>query len=486
MKRGVFAGLGALALGLLAGAAAVQPQAGAVDLVLAGGRVMDPESGLDALRYVGIQGAKIAAVSEQPLRGRNVVDVSGKVVAPGFIDLHAHGQGEENNRLQARDGVTTALELEVGVSPVGSWYAERQGHSLIHYGAAVGHIPVRMAVVGDSGTFLPRDEAIRRKLSDSEQRELLEALERGLEEGALGVGMGIAYVPQASREEILNVFQLAARRGVTCFVHVRSAGRLEPGSSIEALQEVIANAAGTGASLHIVHIGSSGLGQTGACLRLIEGAARRGLDVTTEVYPYTAAMTALDSAIFEPGWQERLGISYSDLQWVATGERLTAESFARYREKGGSVIIHLIPEEVVRLALGHPSVLIASDGSISGGKGHPRGAGTFSRVLGRYVREQKLLSLMEALGKMTLLPARRLEAGSPQMRSKGRVQVGADADLTVFDPERVIDRATYEAPAEPSEGIVHVLVNGVFIVRDSILVEGVRPGVAVRGAAKRH
>ena len=204
------------------------------------------------------------------------------------------------------------------------------------------------------------------------------------------------------------------------------------------------------------------------------------MDVTTEAYPYTATQTRLESAIYNEGWQESFGITFKDLQWVATGERLTAETFARYRKEGGSVIGHAIPEEISRLAAANPRVMVASDGLIENRQGHPRGAGTFARVLGVYVREQKALSLMDAIRKMSLLPAQRLEKAVPAMRAKGRIKVGADADLTIFDPATVIDRATFEQPAQYSEGIRHVLVGGVFVVRDEKIVEGAKPGKAVR------
>jgi N-acyl-D-aspartate/D-glutamate deacylase len=409
-----------------------------------------------------------------------VIDAKGLVVAPGFIDLHSHGQTDENYRFKAMDGVTTALELEVGVSPVAPWYAEREGKALVNFGATVGHIPARMAAMRDSGAFLPRDAAAHRRATPEEVRQIQGLIQRGLDEGALGIGFGINYVPQTTRAEILDLFQLAAERKVPCYVHLRHAGSVEPGSAIEALQEVIAATAATGGALHVVHITSTCLRQTAVCLRMIEGARRRGLNITTEAYPYTATMTRIESAIYDEGWQERLGITYQDLQWVATGERLTAETFARYRKEGGLVVGHSIPEEISRLAAAHPLVMVASDGLIENGKGHPRGAGTYARVLGRYVREQQALALMEALRKMTLRPAQRLEPAVPQMRAKGRIKVGADADLTVFDPARVIDRATFENPAQFSEGIAHVLVNGVLVVRDGKPVEGVKPGVAMR------
>jgi dihydroorotase len=219
-----------------------------------------------------------------------------------------------------------------------------------------------------------------------------------------------------------------------------------------------------------------GLRETPLCLDRIAAARQRGLDVTTEAYPYTAGMTDIGSAIFSPGWQARQGgITFSDLQWAATGERLTAATFAKYRRQGGMVAIHSIPEEIVKLAMASPLVMIASDGILENGKGHPRAAGCFTRVLGRYVREQRVLTLMEALRKMTAAPAERLG-----IRSKGRIAVGVDADLAVFDAARVIDRATFENPAQYSEGMVYVLVNGVAVVRDGRLAEGMAPGQPVR------
>jgi len=459
---------------------AVDAQSTPFDIVLTGGRVVDPESQLDAVRNVGLQGNRIAAVSAEPLQGRVSVDATGLVIAPGLIDLHSHGQDDENYRFKARDGVTTALELEVGAADIPAWYAEREGKSLINFGVTVGHVPVRMKVMGDTGSWLPRDKAILPRATPEQNRQIHDLITRGLDAGAIGIGFGIAYVPGTRREEIMDIFQLAADRGMTCFTHVRSHGAIEPGSALESMQEVVANAVATGASLHIVHVTSTGLVQTPECLRLIDGARKRGIDVTTEAYPYTAGMTGIETAIFDEGWQQKLGVGYGDLQWVATGERLTAESFARFRKQGGLVVIHSIPERIARLAVTHPDIMIASDGLLTGGKGHPRGAGSYARILGRYVREEKAITLMQALRKMSLLPAQRLEKSVPMMQNKGRIRVGADADLILFDPARVIDRATFENPGQYSEGIRHVLVNGNFVVRDEKLVEGVKPGQAIR------
>ncbi len=445
------------------------------DLVIQNGRVMDPASGLDAVRQVGIRGGKIAAISPQALRGRTVIDAKGLIVSPGFIDLHSHGQTPENYRFKAMDGVTTALEMEVGVSPVAPWYAAREGKSLINFGASSGHLPARMAVMHDTGGLLPRDKAVSRAATPEEQRAITAAVRRGLEEGALGIGLGIAYIPLVSRAEIFEMFQLAAEKKTALYVHMRNGGPVEPGV-IDALQEVIADAAATGAAAHVVHITSMGLRETPLCLEMIDGARRRGLDITTEAYPYTAGMTDIGSAIFAEGWEGRQGgITFHDLQWAATGERLTAATFAKYRRQGGMVAIHSIPEEIVKLAIANPLVAIASDGILENGKGHPRAAGTFTRVLSRYVRDQHVLTLMEALRKMTLAPAARLG-----IQSKGRIAVGADADLAIFDAARVRDRATFENPAQYSEGMVYVLVNGVPVVRSGSLVDSVAPGHGLR------
>jgi N-acyl-D-aspartate/D-glutamate deacylase len=456
---------------------AAQPE---YDIVILNGRVIDPESGLDAIRNIGISKGTIQAISEKSLRGRATVLATGLVVSPGFIDLHSHGQDDENYRFKAMDGVTTALELEVGTGNADQWYAERADKALINYGASIGHIPARISVMRDPGVFLPTGDAAHKAASDSEIEEMKRLIDKGLKQGALGVGFGINYTAAASHWEILEMFRLAAKHRAPCFVHMRYAGLKEPNNSVRALEEVISATAITGAPLHVVHISSMGLRATPLLLQMIAEAQSRGLDVTTECYPYTATQTNIESAIYDEGWQEALGIDYEDLQWVATGERLTAESFARYRKTGGGVIGHAIPESVARTSVASPLTMIASDGGLQRGKGHPRGSGSYARVLGHYVRDEKALTLKDALRKMTIMPAQRLEGIAPMMKNKGRIRVGADADLTIFDPARIIDKSTFEEPARYSEGVKHVLVGGVFVVKDAGLQADVKPGRAVR------
>jgi len=418
----------------------------AYDVVIVNGRVMDPESGLDAVRNVGLRAGKVAAISAQPLQGRRTIDAKGLVVAPGFIDLHEHGQAPKNYEFQAHDGVTTSLELEAGTADVAGWYAEREGKSLINFGVSIGHIPTRMKVMKDPGTFLPTGDAAHRAATDAELAQIDQRIDAGLKQGALAVGMGINYTAAATRAEVLDVFRVAAKYGAPVHVHLRYAGDKPPETGRAALEEVITAASQSKAPLHVVHITSMGLRDTPALLAMIKAAKAQGTDVTTECYPYVAGSTGLESAVFDPGWQERMRISYGDLQWVKTGERLTAETFERYRKEGGEVVIFMIPEPIVRLAIADPIVMIGSDGMpTTGASVHPRGQGTFSRVLGKYVREEKVLDLMTALRKMTLMPAQRLEQRAAAFKTKGRIKVGADADITVFDANRVIGSVVYPA-----------------------------------------
>ena len=451
------------------------------DLVILNGRVIDPESKTDSIRHLAISNGTIKTISTRKLAGRAVIDARGLVVSPGFIDLHQHGQNEENNRFKAMDGVTTSLELEVGTGDVDAWYSEREQKSLINYGVSIGHIGARMKAMHETSVALvPSGPAAHRAANDAEILEMKQTLEHGLKRGAVAVGFGIQYTPSASRWEILEMFRAAERFGASCHVHMRHAGVKEPASSIQALEELIAAAAITGAPLHVVHIQSTGGLATPKLLQMITEAKSRNLDVTTECYPYIAGMTDIKSAIFDEGWQEVFGIDYKDLQWAATGERLTKDTFDRYRQTGGMVAIFSMTEEVVTAAIKSPVTMIASDGILEKGKGHPRTAGTYARILGRYVREQRALTLVDALTKITLMPAKRLERRVPSMKNKGRIRIGADADLTIFDPQAIVDKSTFQEPAKYSEGIRFVLINGVMVVKDGQLQSDIYPGRAVR------
>jgi N-acyl-D-aspartate/D-glutamate deacylase len=448
---------------------------------------MDPETGLDAVRNVGIRAGKIARVSSEALSGRRVVHASGLVVAPGFIDLHQHAQNLESQRVKAQDGVTTALELEIGAPDVAQFLKAKEGHSLIHYGTSASQVAARALVFGaplPEGDILPKSGPATDQPATPEQIESIrERLRAELDAGGLAIGMGIQYTPGATRLEVIDMFRLAAARRVPVYTHMRSAGRVEPGSAIEAVGEVIGAAAITGASLHIVHINSTCLRDSLECLSMVEGARARGLDVTTEAYPYIAGMTAVNSALFNPGWQEKLGIGYGDLVFPGTGEHLTKQRLDELHNSTTTqwVLVYASTQEVVDKVIPHPLVMIASDGA----EGHPRNAGTYSRVLAQYVREKGTLTLMDALRKMTLMPAEMLERSTPDAQRKGRLQAGADADIVVFDANTISDRSTFEKPMEPSVGVRYLLVGGTVVVDEGKIVPDVFPGRALLGPGKR-
>ena len=436
------------------------------DTVIQGGRVMDPESGLDSVVNIGILEGQVRAISGDNLDGSRVIDATGLIVAPGFVDLHRHGQSERAYRLQVQDGVTTGLELEIGTPNAATWYAEREGGQLVNYGVSIGHIGVRARAMGDSvlgsGGITARQQSSPDQISETEQ-----LIREGLAQGAIGVGFGTAYTPGATMDEIEHMFSVAADLGVTAFVHMRG--------GLEGLDSTLTAANNAAASLHIVHANSSGGGNILEFLEMIQMAQDEGRDVTTEAYPYGASQTGIQSALFDD-WESWDDERFERHQWVRTGERLNRETFSKYREEGGSVIIHGRTEEMTLAAVTSPLTIVASDG----GTGHPRGAGTFARILGRYVREQGALELMDALARMTILPTLRLEEFVPAMETKGRIRLGSDADITIFDPETVIDRATYLEGSLTSDGIEYVLVNGIPVVYEGEIAEGVRPGKAIK------
>lgn len=467
------------------------------DVVLSGGRVIDPETKLDAIKNVGILNNRIAQISSEPLKGKEIINVSGLVVAPGFIDPHVHGISNQEQEYQLHDGVTTALELELGVPFLSEWYTSRQSKALINYGASANWGFARLqALAKYPQELLELKQAVADgsinanvtqstmgisydKTLDREQTQtMLTNIKNDLGAGGIGIGVFIGYIPGAKSEEIFRVYQLAGEMQATIFTHVR-----EP--NLTAVQQAISDAVLTNAPLHIVHINSMTLGQIQLGIEMVQTAQKKGFNITTEMYPYTAGSTGIYSNMFSDGWQQRLGITYQDLQWVASGERLTKETFEKYRKTKGSVILHVMKPEWIKAGIGEKGVMIGSDGMPYAPLAHPRTAGTFTRVLGKYVRDDKVLDLPTAIEKMTYLTAKMLEKVAPMMRFKGRIQIGADADITIFNPNTVIDKATFEEGLKFSEGIEYVMVNGSFVLKNGKTVSNVFPGQAVYGKFKK-
>lgn len=445
------------------------------DLVIANGRVIDPESGLDAARSIAINGSTIAAISEGSLAGKRVIDAAGHVVSPGFIDLHQHGQAPANYAAHVRDGITTSLELEIGVENIAAWYEERAGGQIINYGASISHPYSRQIAMTGANAGLT-GEALLRAATPEELQKTAALIANGLDEGALAVGFGVAYSPGATKEELIAMFQAAAKYNASCHVHMRATP-----NDFSNLEEVLEASKVSGAPLHVVHINSSGAERAGQYLELIAKAQKEGIDVTTECYPYNRGSTLIEAHLFND-WETQSDDYFPNFIWVETGETLTRESFGRYRKQGGTIISPpAYTMETVKMLVAHPLTMIASDGMwLVNGRAHPRSFGTFSRVLGRYVREEKALSLNDALAKMTIRPANRLEKRAPMMQNKGRLKVGADADIVVFNPDTILDRGTFEDPVQAPEGVKYVLVNGMVTVDDGKLAEGVMAGQPVR------
>ena len=466
--------LAAVTGGLLLARAAQPAPAPQYDVVISGGRVMDPASGVDRIADVGIRGDRIATTSGHGLRGKLQLDARGKVVAPGFVDIlsNTHPEGDQ---YKIRDGVTTVLSTHGGPVEVGKWYAEQASRGpLVNYGTVTGHYGLRTAA-GASDRNLPA--------TPDQVRKMAALAEQAHREGALGVGFGIEYLPGTSGQEVTELAAVAARHHTGIFAHIRLPHLLDP---FQGINELVAASAETGARVQVVHIGSMAIRRVPEALAVIDRARSRGIDIAADVYPYDTFMTRLESAIFDPGWQQKYALDYKDLMWVETGERITEESFPRLRAKGGFVAVQQIQETDIEAALRHPAVSVASDGYIGEGTvSHPRGAGTFSRVLGRYVRERKVIPLMTALRKMTVQPVQRLEPSAPALRRIGRLQPGMDADVTVFDPATVMDRATFQNPKQGSAGITHVLVNGRVVLRDGqLLLESHGSGRPIRAVQK--
>ena len=488
------------------------------DVVILNGRVIDPETGLDAVRNVAIEDGTITAISEFPMDGDTIVDATGHVIAPGFIDLHAHGQNIGDYRMQVMQGVTTALELESGVLPISDWYDGQAAKGLpINYGASAGWTFGRIATFTDTdplstpGYFQAaqgRDDWKLDIATEEQSSRILGLVEQGLKDGALGIGINAGYAPGYGQKEYFALAKLAGSYGAATFTHVRYASNLEPQSSFEAIKELIANAALTGTHMHICHINSTSLSDIHSTLEIINDAKARGIPISIGAYPYGAANTVVGAAMFSgDNWRERMSSTAENFQLGQ--DRMTEDELADYQaNKPGTFITwHFLDEAKPRdLALldasvTHPDVLIESDsvfwsyfdddGGISNYEGdewplpdkvfsHPRSSGTFAKILREYVRERGLMSLNEAIRKMSLLPAQTLEEFVPQMKSKGRIQIGMDADIVVFDPQTITDNATFENANQPASGVQTVLVTGNFVVRDGELQLDAPFGVPIR------
>jgi len=483
------------------------------DVVLRGGRVIDPESGLDAVCDVAIAGDCVAAVGTGLPPGRHEADVVGQVVTAGFIDLHSHAHDLGSARLQVSDGVTTALELEAGVTPVAAAYAAAGAAGRpLNYGFAASWAMARMDVLagvvldGSAGALFANlaDPRWTGAASPAEVGRVLSLLEADIADGALGIGMLVGYAPGAAPGEYLRVAALASASGVPTFTHARDLIEFAPDGPVDGAEEIVRAAGETGAQMHYCHVNSTTLRHADRVLALVGQAQRAGAQVSTEAYPYGAGMTAIGAAFLAPERLAERGLTPRSLIYAPTGEEVSGAGRLRElraADPGGLAIIRQLDESdpgdkaVLLRYLTFPGSVIASDAMPLTWIGaapepdtwplpppaftHPRTAGTYARSI-RTLSRDGGMSLPEILAKCSLHPAMLLQERVPAMRRKGRITKGSDADIVVFDPETITDQATYSDSTRPSSGIRHVLVNGTFVVCDGHLNTNAQPGRPVR------
>jgi N-acyl-D-glutamate deacylase len=493
------------------------------DIVLTNGRVIDPETYLDGKYNVGIKGDQIAAVSDQPLQGKEIIDVSGLIVSPGFIDTHAHGQNITSARVQAYDGVTTALELEAGLLPIGEFYdnTTKEGRP-INFGASVGWAFARVVTLNPEKAVKGKPVPILdfmfgnmglkewvEDLADGDQLEqILEMTEQGLKEGGIGIGVPWGYAPGAGIKELQELWELAAKYERPTYTHVQNLSMLDPNSSFKNHIELMGLAAATGAQTHVCHLNSTSLRDITAIREVVKNAQAAGLPITTEAYVYGAGESGIGAAEFDPeDVRERMGLDWSDFTLVKTNKDFSSkEEFvkARTENPGDQVIVHFLREDdkahdaaLLDISVLYPGAAICTDaiawvkpdGSFYWGdewplrkdlSNHPRAAGNYSRFLRKWVREREVISWMDAIRRTSLNACLILEECVPAMKKKGRIQEGMDADIVVFDPETITEMATFRDPCQVSKGMKHVIVNGAFLIRDESLDTEAMPGRAVR------
>ncbi len=471
----------------------VQVNAQDYDLVIANGRVVDPETGLDGIRHLGINAGTIKSISFKPLMGVKTVNAKGLVVAPGFIDIHSHTPTKLGQRMNLLDGVTTQLDMEAGAFPVSFFGQDYKDGAQLNYGASVAHYAVRSKVMenlkteylfGSTDPFRMDGKSWTTPANKEQIQAMRVMINQGIDEGGLGIGLLLDYLTSAvSEDELRMLFEVAGDRQVPIHVHVR---RGYTGDNA-GLIEVINLAKETKAPLFVVHVTHNAMGRVGEWLEMIDKANQAGANIATETLSYAAGGTSISADVFRHrDWQGMFDITYEDVQWIATGEWLTKETWEKYsrEQPGGSVNHHYVKEEWMKTALQWPRMMIATDAlpavnlSI---KTNPNVAGTFSRVLGHYVRDTKLLTLSDGLARMSLYQAQWLSQASTNFDKKGRIQQGADADIVIFDPTTVQANAVYGDPYLRPTGIPYVIVGGQLVVSNGELVEGVYPGQRILG-----
>lgn len=477
------------------------------DIVILNGRVMDPETNFDAIRNVGIKDGVIGLITSKEIKGKETIDATGLVVAPGFIDGHQHCLEPYAYRLMVRDGRTTIMDLEVGApgNQVADFYTKIEGNTPLNLGVSVSHEFARAEVLDGFKDWkylhTPDAMASRVKQGWSETRptlaqgnEILAIIDEGLRQGAIGIGSTVGYMRDGvSSREIFELQRLGGYYGRQIGMHFR----FTPGNDVEevlGIQEMLANSAALGSPGIAFHFNNPGYAMVHELmLRMRE----KGYNVWGEVYPYHAGSTALNAVFLEPEvWVEKLGNTYEEtLMDVATGEFYTRESREEMLKKEPTrlVVIFKMPEKAILDWIKMPGVAIGSDGMpMIPDEGltwetpyeelpnvHPRFSGSFAKVF-RMARENNI-PLMQAVSMSSYNYAKPLgDMGLKAMQLRGRMQEGMVADITMFNPKTITDNATYETGTLPSSGIPHVIVSGIIVMRDEVPLKRFDAGQAIR------
>ena len=427
-----------------------------------GGHVIDPANRVDGKLNILLEDGKIAWVGTSLPEADRKIDASGKIVTPGFIDIHLHEDPVEDGKIQPcifpmalRQGVTTAVGGNCGINVYdpGAYLdmVDRDG-AAVNVALFAGHEYFRKAA-GASDIYAGATE--------KQKQEMAGSIHAALESGCVGVSFGLRYVPGADKDEFFRAAQCCADSKKLIASHVRD----DADAVFAAIDEFCAAGVEYGLPVQISHIGSmGGFGQMEEVLRQVDGYKLSGLDIAMDCYPYFAFSTRLGTPTYDPGWLDRYHCGYDVLEYCEgkyAGQRATEESFAEMRRDFPECITvcYVMKEEDIRMAFRHPGVMLASDGLVNNGKGHPRAAGTFPRFLAEFAKKGTV-SLYQAIEKMTAIPAARLH-----LENKGRLNVGADADITIFDYAAIQDGATFAEPALPPKGIEWVFIGGEIALR---------------------
>ena len=445
--------------------------------LILGGHLVDPANRVNSKLNLLIEDGKIAWVGTGTVPADRTIDATGKIVSPGWIDIHMHEDpvGEDGkiafdiSNSMLRMGVTTATGGNCGINV----YDPVKYLDIVDRDGA----PVNMVMLAGHEYFRKAAgaEDIYAEATEAQKQVMEQNIHAALEQGCAGVSFGLRYVPGANKDEFFRA--AACCKGTKKFIasHVRN----DADYIFSAIDEFCAAGVEYGIPVQISHIGSmGGFGQMEAVLQQIDNYKQNGLDIAMDCYPYFAFSTRIGTPTYDPGWLERYHCDYSVLEFCEgkyKGQRATKETFDEVRRDHPQCITvcYVMQEADVRLAFRHPAVMLGSDGLLSGGQGHPRASGSFPRFMAEFSRKGNL-SLYDAVEKMTAMPAQRLG-----LVGKGRLNVGADADITIFDYEAIQDGATFAEPVLPSTGIDYVIIGGEIAAKDCQIVKN-NCGKAVR------